>query len=239
VPPGDEKSEEDVDAAESGGEEGVGRDCSDSGCGRNGCERADGHEADAHHRDDGDGVEAAGDDSRAVKEQPGGGEGGSEAGTIKQKCKQRCGDERREQAEGDLASGAGEEREAAAVGFAARGDERDYDGQQSFGKPDFEPGGGSGLAGGEPGGGEGGGTEDDLSPAGDGGEGGGTLHSVADEAEIGGGVGDGVSSRGERPHEAVREAQAVLARAGHRTRLAGGPDRCQVVCGAKWRRARR
>ena len=59
-------------------------------------------------------------------------------------------------------------------------------------------------------------AQDDLSPAGDGGEGGGALHGVADEAEVGGGIGGrsgACSGRGVRG--AVRAAEAVVARVGH------------------------
>ena len=69
------------------------------------------------------------------------------------------------------------------------------------------------MAGGQRGGGERGCAQDDLTPAGDGGEGGGTLHGVADEAEVGGGVGSEI--RGQPGRWSVGAADAVVAGLGH------------------------
>ena len=67
MPPGDEKSKENVEAAEARGEEivGPGGGCDDGECAR-------GHEAEAHDGDDGDGVGASGDDAGAVEKEPDG-----------------------------------------------------------------------------------------------------------------------------------------------------------------------
>src|SRR5713101_4628263 len=185
VPPGNEKSKDDVQAAKARGQKPVG-----PGCGSDDGERAGGHEAEAHDGDNGDGVRASGDDAGAVEKEPGGCEGGIEGGAVEQEGDKCAGDEWGKETEGDSASGTGEEWKAAAVGFPARGNDSDEGGEERFGKPDFEPCGGVGLAGGEPGGGERGEAEDDLSPTGDGGEGGGALHGIANEAKVGGGIGD-------------------------------------------------
>src|ERR1700720_2061143 len=65
VPPGNEKSKDDVQAAESSGEKPVcPRGGSDDG------ECAGGHEAESHDWDDGDGVGASGDDAGAIEKEP-------------------------------------------------------------------------------------------------------------------------------------------------------------------------
>src|SRR5712691_9990752 len=79
VPPGNEKSKDDVEAAKTGGQKPVGPGCrGDDG------ERARGHEAEAHDGDDGDGIRASGDDAGAIEKEPGGCEGGIEAGALEQ-----------------------------------------------------------------------------------------------------------------------------------------------------------
>src|SRR5258706_9101727 len=80
VPPGDEKSKDDVQATESRGQEIVG-----PGCGCDDSECARGHETKSHDGDNGDGIRAAGNDASAVEKQPSGREGGFEAGTLEQK----------------------------------------------------------------------------------------------------------------------------------------------------------
>src|ERR1035438_413288 len=77
VPPCNEKSKDDMETAEAGGEEIV---C--PGGGGEYCQRAGGHETEAHDGDDGDGIGASGDDSGSVEEEPGGREGGFEAGAL-------------------------------------------------------------------------------------------------------------------------------------------------------------
>ena len=72
----------------------------------------------------------------------------------------------------------------------------------------------------EPGGGQRCCAEDDLSPAGDGGEGGGALHGVADEAEVGGGIGGEIrrEAGGRRMRGAMGMAETVVAGIGHARR---------------------
>jgi len=100
VPPGNEKSKDDVESAKTGGEKPVG-----PGCGGNDGEGARGHEAESHDGDDRDGVGAAGDDAGAVEKEPGGREGRVEAGALEQESKECSGDEWGEEAESDSASG--------------------------------------------------------------------------------------------------------------------------------------
>src|ERR1700719_2415658 len=71
VPPGNEKSKDDVESAKTGGQERV-----RPGRGSDDCERAGGHEAESHDGDDGDGVRASGDDAGAVEKEPSRREGG-------------------------------------------------------------------------------------------------------------------------------------------------------------------
>src|ERR1700722_2519243 len=79
VPPGNEESKNDVEAAEAGSQEIVG-----PGSGREERECSGGHEAEAHDGDDGNRVGASGDDSGAVEQEPGGGEGGLKSRTLQQ-----------------------------------------------------------------------------------------------------------------------------------------------------------
>src|SRR5208283_4506195 len=102
VPPGDEKSEDDMQAAESGGQEPVA-----PGSGTKYSEAAEQHEADAHDGEDRNRECASGDDASAVKEQPGGGQGGFEARAKQQKCEEGSGDQWRRQAESDFAGWSG------------------------------------------------------------------------------------------------------------------------------------
>ena len=79
-------------------------------------------------------------------------------------------------------------------------------------------------------------AEDDLSPAGDGGEGGGALHGVADEAEVGGGIGGEIRGlHGRSVCWPLGAAEAVVAGFGHNEEQdsESGLD-CQVLCDAKY-----
>src|SRR6266403_604921 len=79
VPPGNEKSKDDVESAKTGGQKPVG-----PGCGGDDCKRARGHEAEAHDRDNGDRVSASGDDSGAIEKEPGGCEDGLKSSALQQ-----------------------------------------------------------------------------------------------------------------------------------------------------------
>src|SRR6267154_1789834 len=212
VPPGNEKSKDDVEPAKTGGEEPGG-----PGGGGDDGERARGHETESHDGDGGNVERATGDNAGAVEKKPGGREGGVEAGALEQVSKECSGDEWGEEAESDFASGARKQWEAAAVGFRTDGNDGDEDGEDGFCEPDFQPLRGVRRARGQRGGGERGEAEDDLSPTGDGGEGRGALHGIANEAEVGGGGGSWIprGARGHGAREAAGTAGAVLARVGH------------------------
>jgi hypothetical protein len=102
VPPGDDESEDDVEAAEAGGQKPVapGRGAKDG-------EAAEQHEAESHDGDGGDGEGASGHDSGAIEEQPGGGQGGLQAGAKQQEGEEGSGDQGRSESEGDFAGRAG------------------------------------------------------------------------------------------------------------------------------------
>src|SRR5579872_981774 len=208
VPPGDEISEDHVQAAEAGGEKPVGPLRR-----RDHCESAGGHKAESHDRDHRHGIEAAGDDASAVEKKPGGGERGGHTAAGKKESEESGSNGRRKQAERHFATGPGEERQAAAIGLHADGDKRDEDCEDGFGEPDFEPSRRIGLTGGEPGGDEGGGAENHLSPAGNRGEGGGALHGIADEAEVSSGIGCVTAERnvGDKAGWTMGPAKTMLA----------------------------
>ena len=102
----------------------------------------------------------------------------------KREGEKRAGDQRRGETEGDFPSRTGEERQSAAIGFPATGEQSDGDGENAFGQPDAEPGERGKLMGGESGRGESREAQEDLSPPGDRGEGGRALHGVANEAKV-------------------------------------------------------
>src|SRR4029077_10921929 len=163
VPPEDERSEDDVEGAESGGEEPVA-----PGGGAESGEGSEDEEAEAHDRDDGDGEHASGGDACAVEQEPGCGQGGRYAGAEKKEGEDGSGTQGREESESDFAAGSGEQGQAAAVGFSVHGKQRDGDGENGFGEPDSEPCERRGLVGGEPGSGQGGEAEENLASTGDG-----------------------------------------------------------------------
>ena len=90
MPPGDEKSENDVEAAEAGGQKPVA-----PGHGTKDSQAAEKHEAEAHDGDDGNGERASSHDSGAVEQQPGGGQGGLQAGAKQEEREEGSGDQGR------------------------------------------------------------------------------------------------------------------------------------------------
>src|SRR5208337_2690770 len=94
VPPGDEESENEVQAAEAAGQKPVA-----PGRGRENGETAEEHETKAHDGKDGDGESASGHDAGAVKQQPGCGQGRWQAGTKQQKSEKGAGHQGRRESE--------------------------------------------------------------------------------------------------------------------------------------------
>ena len=230
MPPGDENSEEKMESAETGCK----KPCAPGRRTKNG-KAAEDHEADAHDWNGGHGKRAAGNNSRAIEEQPRGGQCRLQAHPEKREREKRAGDQRGKKSESDFSAGAGKDRQAAAVGLPEDREQRDGDGEQSFAEPDPQPGERGGLAGGKPGGAESGEAENYQSPTGDRGESGGALHGVADEAQIVDRIGDRVvgSARGQRPRFAAKMAEPVLAGLRHKPRIAARGHTCQVLFDAK------
>ena len=214
VPPRDQNTEQKMESSETGGK----KPCAPGRRTKN-CKATENHEADAHDWDGGHGERAAGDDARAIKQQPCGGQRRLQAHAEKRESEKRACDQRRKKSERNFAPRAGENGKAAAVGFPEDGKQRDGDGEQTFTQPHPQPGKSGRLARGKPGGAESGEAENYQSPSGDGGESGGTLHGVTDEAQIVDGVGIG-GAGGQRPRFAAKMAEPVLARFKHIMRIA-------------------
>ena len=184
MPPGDKNSEEKMESAEAGGEE----PCA-PGRGAKHRKTAEDHKADAHDWNCGHGKRAAGDDARAVEQEPCGWQRRSQAHPVKREREKGTGDQWRKKSECNFAAGAGENWQPSAIGFPEDREQRDGEGEQTFAQPNAKPGESRRLARGKPGSAESGEAENHLSPAGNGGERCGALHGVTDEAQIADGVG--------------------------------------------------
>ncbi len=200
MPPGDEKSEENVEAAETCGQKPV-----PLGGGAENGEAAEKHEAQAHDGEDGDGECASGHDAGAVEQQPGCGQRGLDAGAEQDKCEEGPGDQGRSESESDFAGGAGKQGQPATIRLPCAGEQSDGGGEKAFSEPDAEPGKGGDLTSGDCSGDDGRRAEKNLSPTGDGGEGRGALHGVANEAKVCEDFGGGARGR--------RRASTTLGRA--------------------------
>ena len=219
MPPGDEKSEDNVETAEARGQEPTSpRDRAEDR------ETAEEHETEAHDGHDGNGECASGHDAGAIQEEPGCGQGRLEAGAKQEKCQQGSGEKWRSESERGLTGGAGKQGQAAAVCFPGASQESDSGREESFGEPDAQPAKWRQLLSREPRGSQGGGAEKNLSPARDGGEGGGALHGVANEAQIFKDLGGGArrcGNRGTSLGRTVKAPEAMRPRVEHEDRVAG------------------
>jgi len=135
-----------MESAESGGK----KPCAPGRGTKNG-KSPEHHEADAHDWNSGNGKRAAGDDARAIEQKPCGGQRRLQAYPEKREREKRSSDQRGKKSESDFAAGAGENRQAAAVGFPENGEQRDGDGEQTFAEPDPQPGERGRLSCGKPG----------------------------------------------------------------------------------------
>ena len=127
MPPGDEESEEDVESAETCGQEPV----APSGWAEDG-EAAEEHEAEAHDGDDLNRKCASSHDAGTVEQQPRCGERGLQAGTEQEKCQESSSDERRSESKDDFARGSGKQREAPPVCFPGARKQSNGDGEEAL-----------------------------------------------------------------------------------------------------------
>lgn len=127
MPPRDENAEEKVESAEPGGK----KPCS-PGRGTEHSKAAENHETNAHDWNGRNGKRAAGDDARAIEQQPGGWERRLQSHPKEREGEERAGDQGRQKSESNFAAGTGKDGQAAAVRFPEDGEQGDGDGQQTF-----------------------------------------------------------------------------------------------------------
>src|SRR5688500_3492505 len=180
VPPRQQRSERDVDAAEADRHPGIGSRLRQSEGGDPGE-----HECDAGQRDDAHRERAARDDARAVEEEPEGGERVDEAGLEQEGRQRRAGNQRRGQRERESPRGKRPQGAAASARLAAREREREGGRDDRFGGPDREPGAVGRLPRRDPCRRQRGHARHDLPHAGDRGESRRAFHRVADRPEVG------------------------------------------------------